>query len=232
MNRVLTAPAFLVLFVALLAAGADSQTEPTAKGTDRAGPTVGSRMTREEAIPRLKAAGFVVRPANAPGVDISTTGASPEAGKALAVLPAIPDVYSLRLDIATLTDADLAPSNELKTLRVLTISSSAWNGSGLKNIQNLTELLSLRVGGAAVAGEAITHLRRLGALEQLSLRGTKAGDGAMATVGTLLHLRELRLTDTRVSDEGLAHLGGLARLRKLDLDGTRITARALNTFGQ
>lgn len=80
--------------------------------------------------------------------------------------------------------------------------------------------------------DGLRELRELTGLVSLQLNGTQVTDAGLKHLEGLTSLNNLNLANTQVSDAGLEHLRGLSNLWNLDLTGTRVTGEGVKSLQQ
>jgi serine/threonine protein kinase/Leucine-rich repeat (LRR) protein len=202
---------------------------PKHPSSSSAGGTAGSQAPQPRASPdsNRRAALWILSQGGSVTVRID------HVAKLIEVVPghALPgtdfELTSVRLQGATVTDADLEHFRGLKSLAVLALSGKQIKGSGFANLEGLTGLKTLILSNTSVTDNALTHLQSLVTLESLLLDGTQVTDAGLVNLKDLKHLHELNLNWTRVTDAGLAQLESLTQLDNLWLGGTRATESGL-----
>ena len=108
-------------------------------------------------------------------------GPCPLKGEGLVNLQGMTKLRSLRLDITSITDDNLAHLKSLKTLEKLRIHRN-WQltGAGLVHIENLRSLRELMIYSTPIEDDSLRHIKQLDSLEVLSLQSTKITDSGLA----------------------------------------------------
>jgi len=109
------------------------------------------------------------------------------------------ELEAVKISECNLTDADLAPIEEMTSLKSLNLFRTRITDAGLMRLKGLN------------------HLRTL------VLSETEITDAGLAHLADLISLDALDLSNTRITDEGLDRLAGLKNLTWLNLAGTRVT---------
>jgi hypothetical protein len=149
--------------------------------------------TREQARAALdKANGRLYEfPTNHLQLGIRDTG-FPFYEAALVHLKPFPELASINLNGADITDKGLVHLKGLKKLRDLTLVNTKVDGSGLAHLKDLDNLIILGLGHPKFTGEDMKSIKVLKNLTYLGLQGP-------------------------VTDKGLAHVAGLKNLKLLTL---------------
>ena len=100
--------------------------------------------------------------------------------------------------------------------------------SGIKYLQGMSNLASLRLDGCEIPDEALEMIGMFGKLNLLHLEDGTMTDAAVEHLSGLVHLRSLSLKDCdQVGDAGVAHLQPLAGLTYLNLAGTQVSDKGV-----
>lgn len=121
---------------------------------------------------------------------------------------------------------ELVTSDRVPNLRQLEASATGFGYYGLRNIDRLTALETLRVADAQVSDQTLLNIGRCQNLIELDLRNNPVGDEGLKQLARLTRLKTLWLSQCGVSDAGLNHLRGLKSLEYLDLSDTACTPGA------
>ncbi len=150
--------------------------------------------------------GEVAADASSPGtrVNLGFTGAN-DGG--LDLLRLIPNISSLDLSFAQITDIGMEQLKGLEQVREL----------NLFYVEHITDI-------------AMAHLRGWKNLERLSLRGTDITDAGLQHVSSLSTLKSLDISFTLITNVGLEHLAKLNRLEELALGGNKISGSGLHVL--
>ena len=199
-----------VIFVlaAVLLLGADGPGGAKTPRADEPKTAAKPPMSREEAISRLKAAGFTFwRLPPLPGVAIHGGAGNEALKKAMTLLPLFPD--TINLHIGSVTDADLVYIRNLKNLEELGIGGEGVTDRGLQNL-NAPKLRRLDLDMTAIDDAALGQIAKIASLQSLSLPQTVTERG----LGALKPLKKLTSIERHggIGDEGLAQLRGMASL--------------------
>jgi Leucine-rich repeat (LRR) protein len=133
------------------------------------------------------------------------------------------------------TDADLKPLRELRSLDRLVLSCHRISDAGLDHIRESTQLRSLHLHDMPrITDAGMKHLRGLVKLERIYLahRNYAVTDASLAELSKLPNLKDLHLDGAQITDAGLVHLQGLSNLEWISLRKTRITDEGLGHFSQ
>ncbi|HVC92187.1 MAG TPA: hypothetical protein VND64_00775 [Pirellulales bacterium] len=166
-------------------------------------------------------------------------------------LKALPDVRSLYVNGAPITDEGLVSLGHLKRLETIELHDTAVTGTGLKSLHGLKHLTRMRLNGSkvsdlglaelggltglenlalqftAVSATGLTHLAGLRELQTLSLSGAGVTDAGLKQLRNLPNLFMLELGFSQVTDAGLKHLRNLPKLQMLGLRGTAVSDAGL-----
>jgi hypothetical protein len=115
-------------------------------------------------------------------------------------------VSKASLDIAIVTDADIAYLSRLRNLEYLSFSRTAITDRGLANLSGLTNLKYLSLSESAVTDAGMAHLSELASLRSLYLFNTEVTDGGLPHLRRLSSLRHLGLNGTKVTEMGIEEL--------------------------
>lgn len=127
------------------------------------------------------------------------------------------------VDWLKVTDADLAHSPLMPTIRNLCLAQTRITKEGIKQFPAFTELDWGDFSRLPLDDEQAIRILQSPRLSRLWLEQTEVGDGLAPTLGKLVSLAELDLSETKFTDDGLAHLASLKNLKVLWLTGTKIT---------
>lgn len=165
--------------------------------------------------------------AKAPGLKTiaSSRGTFTEAG--LAHLAEMADLEQINLLGVKATDKTLEGIKNLKKLRVLGgFDTSAITDAGMKNLEDLTELVSIDFHLAKITDASAFYLKKMTKLKSIYFAHADLTDAAVREFAKLPALTELQLWDCKVHGEGLEALKGKA-IARLNLAGNPITDEAL-----
>jgi hypothetical protein len=155
-----------------------------------------------------------------PVVELSFYVARPGPGDAdLAPLKAFPRLRLLRLSSTAINGSGLAPLRGLGDLQELDLGWTKCTDDSLAHLKDCKSLRVLRLSSTPIDGSGLVHLRGLDRLRELDLGFTQLTDANLVHLEGLNGLERLELPWTRIGNAGLAHLQGLTRLRHLNLDG-------------
>lgn len=141
----------------------------------------------------------------------------------LSKLPALPELKTLMLNGASITDTGLESLTKFKQLRELGLEGCRITDEGLKFLAELSELRHLNLNETQVAGTGLAHLAGLNQLEYLSLQETPLDFAHCPTLKGLSSLKTLHVSRTQVDGKIVQVLPDLPALERLYLDDTRIT---------
>ena len=153
------------------------------------------------------------------------------------------------------TDATMAAVADLRSLRSLTIVSSAVTNAGLARIRGLPiaeltlysclrinddglevlaslPLLQLALRDMPIKGKGLIHLRGKRELKFLKLNQCYVNDEGLAHLRDLTALVHLELPQTQITDAGLATVAGLPNLEYLRRRGRRPVGRGRRLVGE
>jgi hypothetical protein len=167
-------------------------------------------------------------------------------------LSQFPELFTLDLSMARVTDEGLGRLRGLKRLGDLLLRCTRVSDDGMAHLQgwdglvtldlmrtrvtdrgleqvarNHPGLRALDLDGTSVTDRGLEHLKALPKLEWLAVADTAVTDRGLACVGELRNLQLLSVSGTRVTGAGLEHLKGLRRLRTLALQRTNVSYECL-----
>jgi len=138
-------------------------------------------------------------------------------------------VVGIRVDLAWVTDGDIARLAKLADLKKLNLSFTLITDAGLERLSALRNVEELDLSSAELLTDAaIAHIRRWKKLRVLNLRGTDVTDTSMEYISSLPELESLDVSYTQVTNNGMEYLAPLAKLEKLSLGGNKITGAGLH----
>lgn len=144
-----------------------------------------------------------------------------------------PELDTLVIDEAQVTDAGLAHVKGAKELVELVAAGLPITDAGMKVLQNFSALKRLNLSSCRrITAGGMQNLAGLRNLEELNLQDTTIADQGLAHLSKLVRLKSLNLEGIRVGDAGVAHLKTLTALRTLNLYGAQITDRGLEDLKQ
>jgi hypothetical protein len=112
--------------------------------------------------------------------------------KDLRSLPMLPDIREFKFIAHSVNDADLVYLKQLPKLEILDLSSSKVTSDGIRNLDFLKGLKTLRIEGCKqVTDEAVDHLLRCNSLQELSITDTRISTGGFLRLAQLKNLRKL-----------------------------------------
>ncbi|HET6373470.1 MAG TPA: carcinine hydrolase/isopenicillin-N N-acyltransferase family protein, partial [Candidatus Polarisedimenticolia bacterium] len=165
--------------------------------------------------------------AQLPDLETLTLGNAAVTDASVRALPALPKLHTLGLMGAPIGDAALEVIETLPGLRVLNIIGTKVTNAGLAHLKGLTKLEYLGLKGTAVSDAGLAHLENLTALNTLNLADTKVTDAGLVHLAGMTRLEGINLSNDNVTDAGLAQLVRLPGLAGLNLTGTKITDAGL-----
>jgi internalin A len=137
-------------------------------------------------------------------------------------------IVSLDLASTWITDADLEPVGQMKTLRKLNLAHTKVTDVGIEHLKPLENVVELNLYYAEyLTDTAIAHLREWKRLEVLNVRGVRLTSAVFEHLSQLTALRSLDIAFTEVEDDGFEQLSSLTKLESLALGGNRLTGSAL-----
>ena len=123
----------------------------------------------------------------------------------------------------------LAPLTEL---RELSLAGKRITNRGLRALEQLPSLHTLRLPEQLAGLTALRHVADCTQLRNLQLQGRLVNDASLAALTKLTNLEELRLGGDRVSPDGLAQLAALPSLRYLFFWSEHCDDAALEAISQ
>ena len=163
-------------------------------------------------------------------------------------LPHLPELFTLDLSMACVTDRGLGHLRGLNHLGDIILRYTKVTDEGLEYLhdwdklwtldllhtritdrgletisKNHLNLRSLGLGETLITDQGLIHLKSLRHLEWLALANTSITDAGLDVVQELPKLQMLSLTGTGVTDAGLKRLEGLKHLRTLAIERTLMT---------
>lgn len=153
------------------------------------------------------------------------------------VLATLPDPgipFGLRCNFSDITDDGIEELVGLKSLTVLSLSSTKVTGAAFKSVAELPNLeaLYLAYNNERITGAGLGELAKLKKFRRLDLGVTHANDAGMKEVAKLEGLTRLSLYSTKISDAGMAELAGLKGLVWLNMDSAPVGDAAMKIIGQ
>jgi hypothetical protein len=155
-----------------------------------------------------------------------------KAGGTVEVDPPVPSGLIVNIDLhgTAITDADLAPLEEMRSLRILNLYDTQITDAGLKHLSGLTALRVLYLNKTRITDAGVQHLQGLTNLNQLALAETQVTDAGLAHLKNLTNLNELTLGGKPITDAGLLSLKSLHNLKHLTLVNTAVTSAGVEAF--
>ncbi len=146
----------------------------------------------------------------------------------LACVSQLPEVKSLDLRGAQVTDAGWEQLAGLPTLAFLDVSGSNINDEGLRHLTGATSLRYLNLSQTRISDEGLSHLAGLWLLTQLDVSRTPITDDGLRHLSGMVSLRHVFLGGTRLTGAGLKHLAPIQGLSFLELSHTQLTETGLS----
>jgi Leucine-rich repeat (LRR) protein len=103
-------------------------------------------------------------------------------------------------------DADIAPIDQLRDLKFLSLERTAIGDAGLVHLEKLTDLQSLSLAGTKVTDVGIVHLAGLSSLENLDLKGLAITDRGLAALAPVTSLKHVYVSGSGVTAAGIDSL--------------------------
>jgi hypothetical protein len=103
---------------------------------------------------------------------------------------------------------------ELKSLR---LHEAAITDAGMSHLKHCKQLQHLDIGHSDITDKGIEAIAHLTELEDLDIGHTKVSGAGLAKLTELTKLKTIRLSGTMVSDADLAHLKNWPKLERLSL---------------
>ena len=147
----------------------------------------------------------------------------------------MPDLKSLDLEQAKLTDSAMISLKQIKTLEFLHLPNNGINDTGMQHIVELKNLKYLWVGGTSISpltDKSLHYVGELKNLEQLNIGGEGFSDEGMKEIAKLTNLKRLSLFKADLlTDSGLAELENLKSLEYFYLgNGTKVSVSGLSSL--
>jgi hypothetical protein len=146
----------------------------------------------------------------------------------------MPEVESLRLQLADATDDGMRYVATLPNLRELVLYGGrpGISDRGLAHVVTCASLEAVSLVNTRVTDKGLSALEKLPALSSLTLyrdsfREQTLTDNGLAHLKSCPNLRSLALTGGWVTDAGMAKLTGIHTLRSLHLESARVTDATL-----
>ena len=113
-------------------------------------------------------------------------------------------ITGVRLDLAWVTDGDIAFLTTLPQLKSLDLSFTLITDAGMEQLSTLRGIESLNLQSAELLTDtAVAHIRGWKQLRSLNLRGTDITDTSMEYISNLPALEFLDISDTQVTNNGM-----------------------------
>jgi hypothetical protein len=113
---------------------------------------------------------------------------------------------ALILKQAEISDADLAPVEQLHDLKFLSLERTPIGDAGVAHLAGLADLQSLSLAGTKVTDGGLVHLSKLSSLENLDLEGLKITDRGLAELAAVTSLRKVYVSKTGPTSAGVEYL--------------------------
>jgi RNA polymerase sigma factor (sigma-70 family) len=126
-----------------------------------------------------------------------------------------------------ITDAGLAPLENLKQLQSVSLGDSLIGDDGIQHIAGLPSIRGLYCYRARITDRALRLVGKMKTLTSLDLGVTAITDRGIAELKDLENIGWLRFSETNTTDASLAVIGGLTELVALEFDKTRATDAGL-----
>ena len=125
-------------------------------------------------------------------------------------------VTGARLDLAWVTDGDVASLAAMADLKSLDLSFTLITDAGLESLSSLIAIESLNLQSAELLTDtAMAHVRGWKRLRSLNLRGTDITDTTMEYVSGFPALQSLDISYTQVTNNGMEFLAPLNHIEEL-----------------
>jgi hypothetical protein len=152
------------------------------------------------------------------------------AGADLSFLEKLPNLRSLRLTGAGVTDAQCVHLKPLGKIEELYLGSDQnLTDAGLSQLPEMDDLMKLDVSGTRVNGTGLKD-KYLIPLERMNFNGTQLTDEGFRSIEGCSNIAGLYCAHTNVTDAGMEALETLGTLRELDLSGTAVGDEGLKDF--
>ncbi len=153
------------------------------------------------------------------------------------VLATLPDPgipFGLRCNFSNITDDGVKELVGLKSLTVLSLSSTKVTGAAFKSVAELPNLeaLYLAYNNERITGAGLGELVKLKKLRQLDLGATSTNDAGMKELAKLEGLTRLSLYYTKITDAGMAELTGWKGLVWLNMSNAPVGDAAMKIVAQ
>ena len=139
------------------------------------------------------------------------------------VASTFPELDSLHVNDAKITDAGMVHLSQMRNLRNLSLDGAQITDEGLTAISGLTGLEDLSLSDTEVTDDGLRHVMELKSLSNFSLTRTGITDAGLMQLKDLPNIERLSLgLGGSITDDGLRHLQEFPRLKTLTL-GTDFT---------
>jgi hypothetical protein len=148
----------------------------------------------------------------------------------------LPDLQTISIHNAGMTDAGLESLKDLAELRILNISIGmnqlddyqlSITDAGLKHLRGLRQLINLNLTTGEITGDGLENFAEMTQLEYLYICVPHRADAGLAHLKGLKNLQKLWFTGSDLTDAGLASLKELTGLREINLAYSPITDAGL-----
>ncbi|MEJ7593953.1 MAG: hypothetical protein WKF77_20635 [Planctomycetaceae bacterium] len=137
------------------------------------------------------------------------------------------DISMIRVDNASISDADLTRFLLLDKLITLWISGTSITDEGLVHIAKIKGLYWLGLDDCPITDAGLAHLAGMQNLGQLQLAKSRITDEGLVHLATLPNLRALSINENAITDAGLLHLYSIQTLRYLELSHTQVSSAGI-----
>ena len=151
-------------------------------------------------------------------------------GADLSFLEKLPNMRSLRLTGAGVTDAQFAHLKPLTRIEELYLGSDQnVTDAGLSQFPEMDDLMKLDLSGTRVNGTGLKD-KYLIPLEMMNFNDTQLTDAGFRSIEGCSNIVGLYCAHTKVTDAGMEALETLGTMRELDLSGTAVGDEGLKDF--
>ncbi len=141
-------------------------------------------------------------------------------------------LIEMRLDFATVGQADLDIVGNLSTIETLWLTGSSIRDEQLDKLAKLPKLTTLALKSTAISEHGLKHLKQFKTLQRLHLPSTISDPAVAVLTDVLPQVEELDLSFSKITDNATADLAKLPKLTTLYLNDTEITDAALAPLAQ
>lgn len=161
-------------------------------------------------------------------IDLSPFGKKISDKFLLKVIEGFPNLKSLNLQNARITDKAIGHLSLLSSLNSLILRDAKnITNVGFASLGIFKKLTSLNLARSKIRDSGLVNLKGLTQLQSLNLGGTKITDAGLKNLESLININELQLWSTKITNKGLEFLTGLKNIHTLGLGGSRITNAGL-----